>query len=164
MLSLTILADVFTKSNAPWFVAFGFPFFFVGLWLLITFIISRTSGWARIAQSYTADGPLSGTRFGWQSASFRGTNYNNSLNLGVDTEGLYMAPMALFRAFHPPLFIRWMEITAHPVKMWRMFEMIELRFQRTPDIPIRIRATLASQLVVASQGRFQVRYANAAGM
>ncbi len=136
-------------------IVYAIPFFFVGLWLLVTFIISLASGWGRLAESYRAAQPFSGTVLGWQSASIRGISYNNSLNFGVAPEGLYLATMALFRAFHPPLFIFWSEIEAHPVRMMG-FDLVELRFHRVPGIPIRVRAKFASRLVTASEGRFVI--------
>ncbi len=137
--------------------AIGFPIFFVGLWVFITFIISRVGGWSTLAEHYRTQQPFFGTMIRFQAAQFRhGTNYNGGLNFGANSDGLYLVPLAIFRSFHPPLLIPWSDISTRPVKIWRIFDMVELRLQRAPNIPIRIRTALAAKLIEASVGRFNV--------
>ena len=161
MIAAIVLSNRQNQLPVP---AWVFPVFFVGMWLMITFLVSLTSGWRKLAEVYRADQPFFGTRLSWQSASFRGTSYNNSLVLGVSNQGLHIVPMLLFRAFHPALFIPWSEIVATPVTMWKMVNLVEIRFQRVPDIPVRIRATVAAQLSEASLGQFRVAAAATARM
>jgi len=142
-----------------------FPVFFIGLWLFISFVISRIGGWNSLASSYRAQQPFFGTILRFQAASFRfGTNYNGCLNFGANTEGLHLAPMVIFRAFHAPLFMPWSEVTARPVKMWGIFNFIELHFQRAPNVPVRIKPALAGKLTEASVGRFSVAASVPAGI
>ena len=138
--------------------AIGFPIFFVGLWVLITLVLSLVGGWSTLAQYYQAQQPFFGTLIRFQAAQFRaGTNYNGCLNFGAGSEGLYLVPMAIFRAFHPPLLIPWNDISARPIKVWSIFDLVELRFQRAPNIPVRIKPSLVTKLTEASIGRFTVR-------
>ena len=144
----------------PWAI----PLFFVGIWLFVMFIISRVGGWSTLAGYYRTDQPFFGTLFRFQSASLRaGTNYNGCLNFGANTEGLYMVPMLIFRGFHAPLFIPWSEIIARPIKYWKLFDYVELRFQRAPGVPVRIKPRLAAKLAQASVERFRVAPAGSVG-
>ncbi|MGZ4816921.1 MAG: hypothetical protein ACXVZV_16025 [Terriglobales bacterium] len=156
MLSGMIAARLATPSGSPpppWF----FIIAFVGTWILVSFFISRTSGWSTLATIYPAQQPFFGTLIRFQAAQFRwGTNYNGCLNFGIGPEGLYLVPMLTFRAFHPPLLIPWSDISARPIKLWRLFNFVELRFVRAPDFPVRIKASLAEKLAEGSVGRLQV--------
>jgi len=160
MLALNFLSSGGSQGAPPpwWF----FIATFVGTWILVAFFISRVGGWKRLAESYSTDQPFFGTTYRMRAAQMRrGTNYNGCLNFGVNGEGLYMVPMALFRVFHAPLFIPWSEIAAKPVKLWRVFNFVELRFRRVPEVPVKIKSTLAEKLSEGSMGRFKVEVAKA---
>jgi hypothetical protein len=86
-----------------------FPFFFVGMWVLVTFIISRV-GWSKLADNYEMIEPFTGQRVGIISASINNANYNNSIILKYNEAGLYLKPIILFRLFHKPILIPWKEI------------------------------------------------------
>ena len=86
-----------------------FPFLFAGLWVLVSFIISR-AGWAALAANYSTSIPFKGHNVGFISASINGANYNNSLILKYNEVGIYLRPIIFFRLFHRPLFIPWREI------------------------------------------------------
>jgi hypothetical protein len=143
------------KSPPPpaWF----FIVCFAGTWVLVSFAISRFSGWTTLAGYYPADRPFDGPLIRFQAAQFRhATNYNGCLNFGGNCDGVYMVPVLPFRAFHPPLMIPWTDITASPVKLLRFWNFVELRFQRAPEIPVRIKQSLAEKLVASSSGRFNL--------
>ena len=149
--ALSFLAS--PKSAPP--PAWLFFVLFAGTWVVVSFVISRASGWVALAGYYRADHPFDGPLIRFQAAQFRkATNYNGCLSFGSDDQGMYMVPMLFFRAFHPPLMIPWSDITARPVKLWRLWNFVELRFQRVPDIPVRIKQSLAEKLAEASAGRF----------
>jgi hypothetical protein len=164
MLSVMTIVTASHASQPPapvWI----FPIFFVGVWLLVALFISRVGGWSTLAEYYRADQPFFGTLFRFQAASFRaGSNYNGCLNFGANGEGLYLRPMLLFRAFHPPLFIPWSEVSAQPIKLWLFFNFVELRFHRSPAIPVRIKPALANKLLQASAGRFRADLFRAVGI
>jgi hypothetical protein len=86
-----------------------FPLFFIGMWVLVTFIISKM-GWADLATHYLYEGEFTGKRIGIISASINNANYRNALILKYNQEGIYLRPIILFRLFHKPVFIPWKEI------------------------------------------------------
>jgi len=51
-----------------------------------------------------------GTRIGLISASVNGANYNNSLVLKYNYDGIYLKVILPFRLFHPPILIPWKEV------------------------------------------------------
>ncbi|HUN89774.1 MAG TPA: hypothetical protein VMU28_13330 [Terriglobales bacterium] len=153
-----IAAFIFAGRNQappPWWFIF---LAFFGTWFFVMFFISRVGGWSRLAESYRTEQPFLGNLIRFQAAQLRNrTNYNGCMNFGGDPAGLYMVPMVPFRMFHPPLLIPWEEITTRPVKLWRFWNFIELRFQRSPEIPVKIKQALAEKLVQASGGRLQLQ-------
>ena len=86
-----------------------FPFFFIGMWVLVEFIISKM-GWSGLASKYKSDTEFIGNRIGIISASINFANYRNVLILKYNDEGIYLKPIILFRLFHPPILIPWSEI------------------------------------------------------
>jgi len=152
------LALIFAGRNQGpppvWFIFLAF----FGTWFFVIFFISRVGGWSRLAETYRTEQPFLGSLIRFQAAQFRrSTNYNGCLNFGADPSGLYIVPVVLFRMFHPPLLIPWEEITTKPVKLLRYWTFIELRFQRAPDVPVKIKQSLAEKLVQASGGRLQLQ-------
>ena len=85
------------------------PFLFVGMWILVTFIVSKM-GWADLVANYRYDTVFTGNRVGMISASINKANYNNSLILKYNEDGIYLKPILLFRLFHKPVLIPWKEI------------------------------------------------------
>jgi len=91
-----------------YFVYF-FPFLFIGMWVLISFVLSK-KGWADLVTNYTINRSFEGRRVGIITASINSVNYKNSLVLQYNEEGIYLRPVVLFRLFHPPVLIPWKEI------------------------------------------------------
>ncbi|WP_395751044.1 hypothetical protein [Prosthecobacter sp.] len=91
-------------------ILLAFPFFFIGMWLLITFIISRT-GWVRFARAYPCPTRPPGTTYVSPYASFSGARYSSVVS-GVATEGgLYLRAVLIFSAFHTPFLLPWSSVT-----------------------------------------------------
>lgn len=90
-------------------IFYFFPVIFIGMWVLITFIISKM-GWSRLAAEYPFDGPFTGTRVGMISASINSANYKNAIILKYNNEGICLKTVLFFRLFHKPVFIPWKEI------------------------------------------------------
>ncbi len=106
----------------------------------VTYIISRMSGWVLLSRRFPAAGDFLGESWTWQSARLRGwCNYNNCLRIGADPQGLYLAAMAPFRLFHPPLFIPWTEIDAQSGKAFLgFFDTVLLRVGRDEQVSVRL--------------------------
>lgn len=134
-----------------------FPVFFVGMWLIISVILSAIGGWSTLANHYAAHSGFAGRRFYFRSAQLgAGVGYSACLTLGTDPAGLYLAVLPLFRMAHPPLLIPWSEITARETKSW-FSATVELRFTRVPMVSVRISRPLAEALFAASGARILVQ-------
>ena len=91
------------------YFGYFFPVFFIGMWVLVIFVISRM-GWVNLVENYYYEAEFTGTRVGIISASVNNTNYKNSLVLKYNEQGIYLRPVWLFRLFHKPVLIPWKEI------------------------------------------------------
>jgi hypothetical protein len=104
-----------------------FPLFFVGMWVMVSFIISR-AGWNSFATHYPAPNPPTGktytspnTRFGNYLA-----RYNNVVRVIFTDGGVYFHVLFLFRAFHPPFLVPWSSvkrIEKKKVLFWTRYQM-----------------------------------------
>jgi hypothetical protein len=127
-----------------------FPVFFVGMWLLISFLLSAIGGWSTLANHYVARSRVPGRHFYFRSAQLgAGVGYGACLTLGTGPAGLYLAVLPLFRMAHPPLLIPWSDITARETKSW-FSTTVELRFTKAPMASVRISRQLAEALFAAS--------------
>lgn len=89
----------------------AFPFLFIGMWLLITWIISR-SGWVRFARAYACPARPVGTVYRAPYVLFggAGARYNNAVNAIASSDGLYLRAVILFSTFHTPFLLPWSSI------------------------------------------------------
>ncbi|MAT96844.1 MAG: hypothetical protein CL608_06850 [Anaerolineaceae bacterium] len=127
-----------------------FPLF----WSAVVFLISRLGGWGSMAEAYPYREPLSAQCFAMQSAILRlASSYRGVLKICADDEGLYFSVMFLFRPGHSPFFVPWGEISGTK-KSYFLYPVIELRFQRTPNLPFRIYKRTADRLVDVANGRW----------
>lgn len=90
-------------------IIFIFPIFFVGMFVLVLFILSK-KGWSGLAKEYKYLEDFVGERVGITSATINGVNYNNCLLLKYNEKGLYFKPVFIFRLFHVPVMIPWKEV------------------------------------------------------
>jgi len=91
------------------YFTYSFPLVFIGMWILVTFIISKM-GWADLAANYQSNSTFIGKRVGIISASINNANYQNSLVLKYNEDGIYLKPVVLFRLFHKPVLIPWKDV------------------------------------------------------
>jgi hypothetical protein len=75
--------------------------------------------------------------------------YKGCTNVGADSRGLYISFGILFRFGHPPLFVPWGDITITEKQVSKS-RMLELRFRKTEDLPVRIFVELGARLVEAA--------------
>lgn len=81
---------------------------FLLFWSLVVTLVSRLSGWQRLATDYEAVDEPSGTTFGWQSLRFGSfSNYSRVINITPSSEGLHLQPILMYRMGHKPLLIPW---------------------------------------------------------
>lgn len=132
----------------------GFLIIFPLFWSAIVFFISRLGGWATIAAEYPYREPLAADCMPLQSAILRFNNsYNGVLKICADDEGLYFSVFFPFRPGHEPFFVPWEEISGQRSGYF-IYRMVDLRFERTPDIPFRLYKRNADKLVEAVNGRW----------
>jgi len=119
------------------YLPYLFPVYFAALWFFILWILSLTSGWRRLASRYHHPQDFQGDFLRFQSARMNWVNFSSVLNLGLNERGLYLAPMALFRPFHKPLFIPWEEIIAQPSKI-SLVQGYQLQFRSAPGVHLKL--------------------------
>ena len=91
-------------------IMLAFPVFFVCMWFLVLFILSRASGWHRLAARFETPAPPEGEAISWASCRLGATSFRNAMNFVLAREGLYLRPSWLFQAFCPGLLIPWSEV------------------------------------------------------
>ena len=129
---------------------FYWAIFFLGLWLLLNIIVSRLTGWAQMAAHYRNAGGLPEKVWRFQTITTRwGMGYKGCTNVGADSRGVYIFFGFLFRFGHPAIFVPWGDITITENQVSRSI-MLELRFRKTEDLPVRIFAELGAGLAVAA--------------
>lgn len=127
------------------YLGYALPFLFIGMWILITFIVSKM-GWADLVANYQSDAVFTGNRVGIISASINKTNYNNALILKYNEEGIYLKPILIFRLFHKPVLIPWKEIKEVRDKKILFYTYKELIVGQPFVATIGIRNTVFSSL------------------
>ncbi|MBI5025298.1 MAG: hypothetical protein HZC12_00935 [Nitrospirae bacterium] len=124
-----------------------FLLIFIGMWIMISIVISRVSGWGSLAEIYRYTDPFNGNRWRFQSAGMRWMmSYNNCLTIGSNERGLYLSIFFIFRFGHPPLFIPWNDISITN-KKGLLFKYIEFRFRRFPSLFLRINKRVGERIV-----------------
>ena len=79
-----------------------FPFLFVGIWILATYIISKM-GWAELVDNYQTNVTFEGKRIGIISDSINNSNYNNSIIMKYNENGISFS--SSIQLFMRPLFL-----------------------------------------------------------
>ena len=124
--------------------------FLIALWIVVNFVISRLTGWARMAAHYPDMGGFTGKVWRFQTVTTRrGMGYKGNVNVGADSRGLYLSMFVLFRFGHPPLFVPWNDITITEKQVFKL-KVLELRFRKTEDLPVRIPGKLGYRLAEAA--------------
>src|ERR1700742_2187491 len=98
-------------SELPAWLWALFPFFFVGMWVTVSLLLSLIGGWRALARQYPAPEPAEGTWFPFCSATVGWGNYNGCLNLRASPAGLRIAVLLPFRLGHPPFFVPWRDLS-----------------------------------------------------
>jgi hypothetical protein len=122
------------------------PISLMGLWLLISAVVSYIGGWFSLSRGFRAQDGFKGPKWKFQSGQMRWrTNYGSILTLGANQDGLYLAVMPLFRFMHPPLLVPWNEIKVRRSKGW-LFEYVTFLMGHEASIPLKVLGKVASKL------------------
>lgn len=75
----------------------------------VFFVLSRVSGWPKLAQRFPAAPPMQGASWALGSIAMgaRWMRYNNCVRIGVDDEHLHIRLLRICSLFHPPMSIPW---------------------------------------------------------
>ena len=140
-----------TEEQILKWMPYVFPFFFAGMWLVITTLLGVMSGWFSLQQCYADDvdeEPL--LKLGWQSGVMGfGVNLNGILTLSARRSGLSIRIWRVFGPFQKPLLIPWSEITAQPSRTF-FTKMVKLGLGNPPNGKLKINAASWSKLVAAA--------------
>jgi hypothetical protein len=93
-----------------------FLLLFAGAWLAISCFLSFVGGWQALAKRYRATSRTSsGKLFPFASMGvgygLLPSSYSNCLFVRVDSAGIALSILPLFRFFHPKLFIPWSAVS-----------------------------------------------------
>lgn len=93
-----------------------FPFLFAGMWCFVLFMLSKQSGWSRLAEIFECKERIEGKYYRFQSARINKVQFSSALEMGINELGLLLVPFLPFRLFHKRLLIPWEYISAKPFK------------------------------------------------
>lgn len=131
-------------------IAVGFALvFFPALWMFVGLILSRISGWHGLAAKYRMDAKFAGPTWTWQTGHMRLVGFRNTLTVGTNRQGLYLAVLFPFRFQHPPLFVPWSDITVTP-KRGLFIPGMQFLMGPAPGVPLWLSAGLAEKVRQAS--------------
>jgi len=137
----------------PWIV--GPVVVCVALPLMFGFIlavIAWLGGWSSLAREYRTSDSFPHPRLHMKSADLRGwCGYGNCLTFAADAEALYVGVVWPLGFGHPNLKLPWSEATAEQSTNWLGMNLTSLRFERVPNVKIRIAKKTADQLIAMAR-------------
>lgn len=125
---------------------FLFPIFFIGMWIIVSFLLARMGGWSHLAESYQSQAQFTGKKLYFQSCRLGLVNYSGCLTVGSNYYGVYLAVFPLFRVGHPPLLIPWSDITTAEHK-GLVFSYLDFTFARVPSAKLRLPSGLGYKVM-----------------
>jgi hypothetical protein len=89
----------------------GYLLFFIGMWILISFTVSRM-GWRSFSSRYPAPFRPPGLAYASPFSRFGSifASYRDVVRVIVTDTGIYFYPMFLFRPFHRPFLLPWTSV------------------------------------------------------
>ena len=134
---------------------------FPALWLCTSFVISR-AGWHRFASKYRASARPAGRAHTCAHAKFASSiaSYGHAVRVVFGEAGVYVFPICVFRAFHPPFLVPWEKVAG--VKERRglfrsaqelsiLDEAGEIRLRLSPDACLELQKVRPARPPVASR-------------
>jgi hypothetical protein len=88
------------------------------MWCLLLWLLSRLSGWSRLAGQYRAPAGVVGESAWMRTGRIGVVNYHSCLCFRVNDDGIRITVALPLRLCHPPLFIPWDQfhhIVADPI-------------------------------------------------
>jgi hypothetical protein len=119
-----------SQTELVYMIVLLFPIAFITMWSFVLWLLSRLSGWSRLAQTYGTPEPRTpagNKAWRWQSGSVGLVGYRGCLHIGVSPSGVALAVAWPFRLCHQDLFIPWNAL--HDRKDTKIFWYQTTRFQ-----------------------------------
>jgi hypothetical protein len=139
-----------TTSEPDWLLLLiivgGFGIIFPLFWCFIVWILSRASGWHRLALRYPgANRPMTGARHAGVTGMVGVVSYRHVLTLHFESDGFFLEVMPLFRIGQPRVFIPWSEIAERKPFAMRWWNAIRLTVGHPEVATIRLPADLVEK-------------------
>ncbi|WP_284125730.1 hypothetical protein [Parerythrobacter aestuarii] len=139
-----------------------FPIVFAGLWLLISSLLMRMSGWYALEERFPDDEreelllslPMQSAIFG--GSAFGGVNFNGCLTLQVCTGGLRFKVWKIFGPFAKPFLVPWRHIATSHARVF-LFSYVRLGLGSPEEKGVKIRPRTARRIEQASRGQFRLQ-------
>ena len=96
---------------------FGFVVLLLGLGVAARCWRSRRSGWLALGHRYPAGPRVTPHHFGQATARINGLFYSRQLDISFSGAGMRIAYELPLRAFHPPMFVPWDDVTPDAVQL-----------------------------------------------
>ncbi len=140
-----------------------FPVAFIAIWVGVMWLLSRISGWHKLAEFYLYRGEIRGVSRSFQGAMlgysrWRLVRYRGCLTVTVDSGLLILKPWFIFGAFHPPLGIP-LEELMRADRTFLFWTFCELRTVPEPRIMVLVSQRMAQW--IESQAGSPIRSAQA---
>lgn len=103
----TSIAMANADEHSAWIVALGIPALLLVLWLALLYLIARRGWWSFAVRYRAPRQPPPGFLADHVSFGSALSSYRGAVRVAFSSEGLYLATIPSFRAFHRPLLIPW---------------------------------------------------------
>ena len=131
------------ESNQIIYILFAIIFF--GAWFLLLLVLSKVSGWQKLAINYAAPEKFLGEKLRMQSIKMGRAHYQSSATLGTNSEVLYLSVLLPFHIGHPNLTIPYSDISGVEHKSLFLGH-VEIRVAQASSVKIKLRKTQADWL------------------
>ena len=121
---------------------------FVLIWSFVVWLISRLSGWHRLARHYRTSAPPTGQPVRQMLAMLGSARHRGTLTLQAAPAGLYLTVMVLFRLGHPPLLIPWSAVKRCGASAGDLSNWLTLALGEPPITTLRLPAALVDHGVL----------------
>lgn len=137
------------------YLPFLFPVFFAAMWLVVSTLLDKASGWYALARRYPDRDEKGMFRLLWQSGSMGpGVSMRGILNIDVCPSGLRLGMMKLFGPFCRNIFVPWNEIKIERKKWFLFWNGARLQFGSPAVGNLTLFEHTADRLARASEGRW----------
>lgn len=143
-----------SASFDPKYFFILFPVGFALFWMLICQLLSKLSGWKKLAQKYTSTKTSNFNISHFGSCKMGLTNYNNCVKYGSDYMGLFIGVWMIFKMGHPDLYIPYQDIKVGVIN-GKFLKYVEFQIG-AENISMKVLYKTAKKITNASQGMLKI--------